>query len=183
MIEILNYFIYKNSIKIISKFGYNKYTYRIFAFFYGLGYKYSFGCIRLEQPTNMGKIASIEPNEKFLYIEFMPWSFGNYVQTKDKHIRKKILIRGIEDFLSMTNFFKKNKSKLPGKIISYSNKRIAILIHKKLGFEFMDFKDLKDVIQNCNRDVVRLETTIDKVLEQEKNSKNILNRLKLLNFE
>jgi glutathione synthase/RimK-type ligase-like ATP-grasp enzyme len=113
----------------------------------------------------------------------MPWSFGNYVQTKDKHIRKKILIRGIEDFLLMTEFLKKNKSKLPEKLISYSNKRIAILIHKKLGFDFIDFKNLQDVIKNCNRDVVRLEITIEKILEQEKNNKKILNRLKLLNFE
>jgi hypothetical protein len=111
----------------------------------------------------------------------MPWSFGNYVQTKDKLIRKKIMLHGIEDFLSMTRFFQKNKTKLPKKIISYSNKRIAILIHKKLVFEFIDFEDSQDVIENCKGDVVRLETTVDKIIEQKKNNQKILSRLKLLN--
>jgi hypothetical protein len=181
MVEKLNYFLYINSIRIISLFGYNRFTYQIFSFFYGLGYKYSFGCIRLEPSIASDKISSLNAGEPFLYIEFMPWSFGNYVQTKDKLIRKKIMLHGIEDFLSMTRFFQKNKTKLPKKIISYSNKRIAILIHKKLGFEFIDFEDYQDVIENCKGDVVRLETTIEKIIEQKKSNEKILIRLKFLN--
>lgn len=93
------------------------------------------------------------------------------------------MLHGIEDFLSMTRFFQKNKTKLPKKIISYSNKRIAILIHKKLGFEFVDFKNSEDVIKNCKGDVVKLETTIDKIIEKKKNNQKILNLLKILNSQ
>jgi hypothetical protein len=178
MIEIINHFIYINSMKIIRWFGYNRLTYKIFSFFYGLGYKYSFGCIRIVEKKY--KKEKLDTEELLLYIEFMPWSFVDYTQTKDKKIKNKIMLYGMEDFLSMTKFLEKNKKKLPEKIISYSNKRIAILIHKKLGFKFLDFKDYKDFVKNCKGDVVQLETNTDFIINNKNQNEKIFNKLKLL---
>jgi len=183
MIEELNYFIYKNSIKIISLFGYNRFTYKFFSFFYGLGYRYSFGCIRLEPAIADGKTYFLNEGESFMYIEFMPWSYGNYTQTKDKNIRKKIMLFGAEDFLSMINFLIKNKKTLPKTIISYSNKRIALLIQKKLDFEFIDFKDGDEVIGKCNGDVVKLKITVEQAIEKKNTTERLINRLKSLNLK
>jgi len=182
MIEHLNYFIYKNSIRIISIFGYNRFTYKLFSILYGLGYKYSFGCIRLEPAIADEKNYFLNKGDKFMYIEFMPWSYGNYTQTKDKNIRKKIMLFGAEDFLSMINFFIKNKETLPDTIISYSNKRIALLIQKKLDFEFIDFKDVGEVIGNCNGDVVKLKITVDKAIKNKNKTERIIQHLKYLNL-
>ena len=183
MIEMVNYFIYKNSIKIISLFGYNRFTYKIFSFFYGLGYKHSFGCIRLEPAIANEKNYFLNEGDIFMYIEFMPWSYGNYIQTKDKHIRKKIMLFGAEDFLDMTNFLIKNKETLPKTIISYSNKRIALLIQKKLHFEFIDFKNVEEVMKKCNGDVVKLKITVEQVIENKRKTEKVIERLKPLNFK
>lgn len=93
------------------------------------------------------------------------------------------MLFGAEDFLNMTNFLIKNKETLPKTIISYSNKRIALLIQKKLHFEFIDFKNVEEVIKKCNGDVVKLKITVEKIIENKRNTEKLIEQLKPLNLK
>lgn len=126
--EVWNNFVCKLAAKIIHYFGYNKFSYDIFSFFFGLGYKYSFGSIRFEE------------NPDSLYMEFMPWYFGNKKMVKDK-AHNRLMLYGAEDYLKMINFFENDK---PHLITSHSNKEIAFLIYRKLGFKFKNYNSLKE---------------------------------------
>jgi hypothetical protein len=177
MNEELNYFLSKNSMKIIEWFGYNMITYSIFSFIYGLGQKYSFGCIKLSKKNWNGSEGFFSNGEEILYIEFLPWGFANISQTKDKYIKRKILLYGIRDFMKMTKFLEKNKKNIPAKIFSESNQEIAILINKKLCFEFMDYKNFQEVKSESKKSCYRLFSSADTIIEFKGKTEKIIRKL------
>ena len=125
--EVWNNFVCKFVVKILRPFGYNLFTYKLFSFFYGLGYKYSFGSIRFED------------NKDNLYMEFMPWYFGNKSQV-NKDAYNKVMLYGARDYLKMIDFFEKHRPK--DLITSHSNKEISFLIYRKLGFKFKKYETI-----------------------------------------
>ena len=125
-VEIWNHLICKIIKKILKPLGYNKFTYNVFSFFYGLGYKYSFGSIRLKN------------NGDHFYMEFMPWYFADKKKVTG-NFYNRIMLYGAEDFLKMILFFEKKDNVL---ITSHSNREIAFLINKKLGFKFKKYNNI-----------------------------------------
>jgi len=163
-IEKINNFLCKNVTKLLLPFGFNRLTYKIFSFFYGLGYKYSFGSIRLTEDV-----------DKSFYMEFMPWYFGNKSKVKDNSYNK-VMLYGAEDYLKMIDFFEKYK--LSRLIKSHSNKEIAFLIHRKLGFKFKKYKDEKDAKSLVDLKIFELYIYTDDAIKYKDKIKIYISTLK-----
>jgi hypothetical protein len=163
--EVVNNFLCKIASKVLYHFGFNRFTYKIFSLFYGLGYKYSFGSIRFEE------------RDDNLYMMFMPWYFGNKKMV-NKNIYDKIMLYGAEDFLEMINYFKKNKGRTPKLILSHSNKEIAFLIHRKLGFKFKKYNDEKEANFLSKSEIFELYISVDDIIKQKNKIKRYISILK-----
>lgn len=164
--EIINDFFCKLVSKFLKPFGFNRFTYKIFSFFYGFGYKYSFGSIRFQD------------NKEYLYMEFMPWYFGNKSMVK-KNIYNKIMLYGALDYLNMINYFEKHKTNID--IRSNSNKEIAFLINRKLGFKFKKFKNIEEAIKLSDSNNFELFINTTELITYKKKIKRYISTLK--NFE
>ena len=103
-------------------------------------------------------------------MEFMPWYFAHKNKV-DAKIFNKIMLYGAYDLLSIICFFEKKENLL---ITSHSNKEIAFLIHKKLGFKFKFFMNLLDAMTNSDSNIFELYIyTDDLVVNKEKIKKYI----------
>ena len=163
--EVWNNFVCKIVIKILHYFGYNEFTYVVFSIFYGLGYKYSFGCIRFQE------------KKESLYMEFLPWYFGNKNKVKDKS-HNRLMLYGARDYLKMIEFFERNGINLL--ITSHSNKEIAFLIHRKLGFKFKKFTNLKNA-KDSNLNNFELYIFVEELVDYKQKIKEYISILE--NFE
>ena len=163
--EVWNNFICKLVIKILHYFGYNLFTYKVFSFFYGLGYKYSFGSIRFQEEKDS------------LYMEFLPWYFGTKSKVKDKAYNR-VMLYGARDYLNMIEFFEENKSHTL--ITSNSNKEIAFLIYRKLGFKFKKYNSIKEA-KNSGSNNFELYLYINELVTYKNKTKEYITTLE--NFE